>query len=327
MYIYMCRVANLPDSLSTHMSNVHMGMVSANEFYEVDTASGIMSRRIRSPKSLKPQLVIMTDDLYRVYHKGIYTTDFSYEIGDQGRNFRAKVTYFISLSLSVSLFQMCYMNINMLPLDVYMCVQVILLFWTGDYPALALVSGTHSKTCHWCHYMSAHAPEVSRRCWGDYRCFLPGQHPFRRNANYGPVENGPPPATRTQEDFIRDGLASEAYRGPKSRAPYKTSGVKELSAFGALPMFDLVWDVLPDMMHIISGIWKRHIFEMLIGNRTPAKPKPRSSWTASANANLAADYTDVMDKLNAWKLSPDMVKVYTHAHCGFYYICVLYVCI
>jgi len=266
------------------MANVHLGMVSANEFYELETTSGLMIRRIRSPKSLKPHLTILADELYRGYTKGFKTTDYSYAIGEPGRIFRAKV---------------------------------ILLFWTGDYPALALVSGTQSKTCHWCHYKSSHGAEVNRRCWGDYRCYLPPDHPARKDGTYGPVENRPAPAPRTHQDYVKDALESEAYEGAQIRHPTKISGVKELSPLGALPMFDLAWDVLGDMMHIIYGIWSRHVFEMLAGRRAPAKPKPRKKWTPEQNAALFVDHAMVLAKLKAWALPKPMVSVCTHTHSSF----------
>jgi hypothetical protein len=50
--------------------------------------------------------------------------------------------------------------------------HVCLLFWTGDYPAQASVSGMHSKCCHWCDTKSKHAPEVNRRMWNEARRFL-----------------------------------------------------------------------------------------------------------------------------------------------------------
>jgi hypothetical protein len=273
---YICRVANLPDGLSTHMANVHLGVVSANEYYTVDPESGIMSRKIRSPQSLRPHLTVLTDDLYRVYTRGVRTTDYSFAEGEPGRTFRCKV---------------------------------MLLFWTGDYPAQALISGTHSKTCHWCWLKSTHAPEVSRRCWGDYRCYLPTNDPMRRDATYGPVEDRPPSAHRTNADFLQHGQANETYKGPKSRAPYKASGIKELSMLAALPMWDMVWDVLGDMMHIVVGLWKGHIFDMLAGKREPAKPKPRQAWTTTENRRLAKDHADVIAKLKDWSLSEDTKKV------------------
>lgn len=267
---YIFRVANLRDGLSTHMANVHLGLISANEHYELDPLSGILVRRIRSPQSLRPHLTVLVDDFYRAYTHGISTTDFSYDEGAPGRKFRCKV---------------------------------ILLFWTGDYPAQALVSGTHSKTCHWCTLKSTAAPEITRRCWGDYRCYLPDSHPMRRDATYGRPETRPPPPSRTHEDFFTHGRAQEEYKGPEVRSPYKESGIKEASILAALPLFNIAWDILGDMMHIVDGLWKRHIFAMLAGKRGPAVPKPRISWTALENKNLQRDHDAVCAQLRAWTVS------------------------
>jgi len=261
------------------MANVHLGIVAASEFYEYDEDRGSLVRRIKSPKSLHPHLVVLTDDLYHAYTVGVSTTDYSFPIGQPGRNFHCKV---------------------------------ILLFWTGDYPAQALVSGTHSKTCHWCRYMSVHSPEVSRQCWGDYRCFLPLNDLKRNHGGYGPPEDRPAPLTRTHAEFVTEGLRNELHQqnqGPKSKAPYKETGIKERSPLSVLPLFNLTWDVLGDMMHIIWGIWKRHIFEMLGGCRAPAKPKPRKAWSERANNKLARQHERVKEVLQAWTLSPEMKTV------------------
>jgi hypothetical protein len=135
---------------------------------------------------------------------------------------------------------------------------------------------------------------------------------MRRDATYGPVEDRPPPTPRTHEGIVRDGLANDEHKGYKKDTPYKNTGVKELSPLGALPLFDLAWDVLGDMMHILTGIWKRHIFEMLHGNRHPAKPKNRTSWTFAANRALQRDHLTVIEKLREWTLSDATHKVTTY---------------
>jgi hypothetical protein len=124
--------------------------------------------------------------------------------------------------------------------------HVLLLYWTGDYPAQAKVSGTHDKTCHWCtydlslcvrvglavsawrslsvsfdstlttlsfsRYKSEHAPEVNRRAWGDYRRYLPRNHALRKASGvYGPLEERDPPLVRTHDAFVEDGKRNEAH--------------------------------------------------------------------------------------------------------------------
>ena len=131
--------------------------------------------------------------------------------------------------------------------------KCVLLYWTGDYPAQAKVSGTHDKTCHWCVHKSTHAPEVNRRCWGSYRQFLPDGHHFRDAGPFGEVESRPIPRPRNHDGFVADAEANVNHTGYKKDAPYKHTGVKELSPLRHLPLFDLVWDVTGDMMHIIPG--------------------------------------------------------------------------
>ena len=69
---FILRCANLPDTLSMHMSNCHLHLLSANEYWELDKDAGVLRRRIRAPKSLHPHLVLVVDDLLHAYHKGTF---------------------------------------------------------------------------------------------------------------------------------------------------------------------------------------------------------------------------------------------------------------
>ena len=124
-----------------------------------------------------------------------------------------------------------------------------------------------------------------------------------QSGNYGPADDSLPPPARTHSDFVQAGLDNEVHvrtmrtnpvaaRQKKMflyNQPYKTSGVKEASPLRFLPFFNLVWDVLPDMMHIISGIWKRHIFAVLLGKRMPADVKVRVENTKEEQARMATE--------------------------------------
>lgn len=251
-------------------------MLSGNEYYEADCHSQKIKRRVRGPKSLVPHLVVLVDELVQAYREGIAVTDYSMARGSPGRKFRCKV---------------------------------MMLFWTGDYPAQALVSGTHSKTCHWCRMKSVHAPEINRRCWCDYRRYLPSDHPMRKHADYGKVETRSPPTLRTHKKFVKDACANMQHRGYKSHAPYKTTGVKHLSPLAALHMFDLVWDILPDMMHVVPGIWKRHIFAMFTGDRKPSRPPVRDSLSKRENNLLQRQYAESVEDLRRWQLPQEKRKL------------------
>jgi hypothetical protein len=279
---FVLRCANLPDGLSMHMANCHVALLSANEFWEVDSAAGVLRRKIRAPKSLKPHLSVLVDDLLGAYHKGVPCVDSSLRLGQPNRRFTCRA---------------------------------LLLYWTGDYPAIALSSGTHSKTCHWCRKKSSAAPEVSRRVWGDYREYLPPDHSLRaRSSTYGAAVNAPVPGPRTHGEYVAGGLANELHdkklRHPDARSngvfqkdsPYKVTGIKELSPLAEIPMFDLVWDILMCVMHILPGIWKRHVFSLLDGMRQPAAVKARKKNSTEENDALQAAYTHCCRSVKEWEL-------------------------
>ena len=199
----------------------------------------------------------------------------------------------------------------------FMC-KALLLYWTGDYPAISAVSGTHSKACHWCSKKSTAAPEVSRRVWDGYKRYLPEKHEMRKASAFtGAKENAPPPPARTHAEFVLGGKANEAHMQQigmpdartkkifKYNSPYKTTGIKELSPLAHIPLFDLTWDILPDMMHILPGIWHRHIFSLLAGGRQPKAVKSRKKNTAVENADLQNRHRAVKAELFTWELSKE----------------------
>ena len=71
-WVFVQRCANLPDTLSMHMSNVHMHMLAPSEHWEVDNDAGVLRRRVQAPKSLMPHMHVIVDDLLQAYVHGIY---------------------------------------------------------------------------------------------------------------------------------------------------------------------------------------------------------------------------------------------------------------
>jgi hypothetical protein len=118
-----------------------------------------------------------------------------------------------------------------------------------------------------------------------------------------------PPEMRTHDGIVAAGIAERDHCGNKKDAPYKTTGVKELSPFRFLPYFDLVWDIMPDLMHIVPVIWKGHIFKMFRGKRTPAQVKPKKKNSAEENAQLLRDHEEAKEHLKGWALSEVLVCV------------------
>jgi hypothetical protein len=136
-------------------------------------------------------------------------------------------------------------------------------------------------------------------------------HPARRDdILYGSVELRGPPPNRTHAGMCADARNNEAHErevlagnANKCDAPYKRTGVKELSPLALLPLFDVVWDMLPDMMHIIPAVMKGHIMPMMKGLRAPAKPKMRATWSGEENAELLANWEKVKRQLVDWQVS------------------------
>lgn len=133
-------------------------------------------------------------------------------------------------------------------------------------------------------------------------CPAAADHPYRTDRKFGRKEQRPPPAARTDAGYAASARANEAWTGFKKHAPYKTSGVKEFSPLMFLPLFSIVWDVVMDMMHIILGIWKRHIVDLLKGKRAPATVPARKNLTPEENAALQEDHRAVGRHLQDWKL-------------------------
>ena len=295
---FVLRCANLPDALSMHIANCHLHLLSANEFWELDEDAGVLRRRIRAPKSLKPHLIVAVDDLLGAYN-GVPCKDATAMPGSQQHRF--------------------------------MC-RTLLLYWTGDYPAVSAVSGTHSKSCHWCCKKSSAAPEVQRRVWDGYRKYLPAGHVLRNASAFnGSMENDPPPLARTHAEFVQGGRANEVHMAQlglpgarkegifKNNLPYKQTGIKELSPLANIPLFDMTWDILPDLMHIIPGIWKRHIFALLAGQRQPASVKARKKNTRVQNKDLLERHAACCEEISTWELdqaTKDTVDKRTRALAG-----------
>ena len=71
-WLFVLRHGNAPDGLSMHTSNAYMPILSANEHWELDKEAGVLRRRIRGPKTLRPHMSIITDDMIGAY-KGTCT--------------------------------------------------------------------------------------------------------------------------------------------------------------------------------------------------------------------------------------------------------------
>ena len=131
---------------------------------------------------------------------------------------------------------------------------------------------------------------------------------MREHAGFGRPEYKDPPPARTHKGYVDAAIKNANHRGPKSKSPYKQTGVRDLSPLAAVPMMNMVWDFLPDMMHVIPGIWKGHVFSMFNGHRRPSKPKSRKTWTDKANRDLMMQHDHAVQQIRSWELAPQALQ-------------------
>ena len=269
----------------SHVIKKDVALLAATEFYALNPRTNKLVREYRAPKSLKPHLTVLADDLLHAYQHGVSVRDMSMTTGTMGHHFRCRC---------------------------------ILLFWTGDYPAQSSVSGMSSSRCHWCHFQGTYFHEVNRTCFCDHRQFLPTSHPFRRDRRFGRHMTSVTPESRVHEEVVDDAVRNEKWSGAASAAPWKTTGVKRLSPLCALPMWDIVWDITPDMMHLNDNVFGAHIMATLSGKRHPIKPKPKQSMTSAANAVIMDKWEKQVALHDVWKLSDlDQNVLYRYMYISF----------
>ena len=137
--------------------------------------------------------------------------------------------------------------------------------------------------------------------------YVAPQHSMRRarQSTGRTAEQRAPPSSRTHAEFVAAARANEAHQGSEDSAPSKESGVKFLSPLHLLPLFDLVWDVCADFMHIHLRMWSGHTFPLFRGTRTPAPVRPRQNWSDERNAVLMAKHEQAKQDVQSWKV-PDV---------------------
>jgi hypothetical protein len=135
-------------------------------------------------------------------------------------------------------------------------LKVILLFWVADYPGLAKVANMkHAGAygCHWCEgFFYAHS-RGHNVCIHNRRN-LRANHPYRTDARWGSDELRAPTPLRTAVKVeAQSREISNMEEGPEKERKQTATGINGLCLFVLLSLFDIIWDMLPDMMHITKG--------------------------------------------------------------------------
>jgi hypothetical protein len=158
---------------------------------------------------------------------------------------------------------------------------VILLFVVGDYPGLGKIADFQHNgfcKCHWCvqpftQYSPGHIIALNNVRW------LPPNHHLRYNTDDGITKDTrPPPRSRKHATVVKTGMriSKMATGAPKTKEIKKT-GIINCTLFAMLHMFDIVKDFLPDVMHILKGLWNAWFLLMMKNEKLMAAPTAPSA--------------------------------------------------
>lgn len=134
-------------------------------------------------------------------------------------------------------------------------------------------SGGHD--CHWCEAEFPWSHAMRRH---DHRCarrFLRQGDPWRYGGVWGDVEVRNAPNLRTHAGIIADAVVSEASDLPwvHKQHPRRASGVDGPCPLALVPLFNLVWDVCMDFMHIVKVLISGHLLPLLKSKRGLSPPQ------------------------------------------------------
>jgi hypothetical protein len=136
-------------------------------------------------------------------------------------------------------------------------LKVLLLFWVGDYPGLgkcASMKHIGAYGCHWCKgYFYPHS-SGHNVCIYNRRHLRPN-HPYRQDRRWGPPEtrDAPPLRTAAEVEALSREISDMEEESTEQVRRQKATGIDGFCMLVMLSMFDIIWDMLPDMMHITKG--------------------------------------------------------------------------
>ena len=112
---------------------------------------------------------------------------------------------------------------------------------------------------------------------------------------------------------MQTGRECDEYTGYKNAHPKHKTGIKMSTPLGYFPLFDIIWDILPDMMHVLEGFQKTHLLKLLKGERSAARPRRPVSFAdklaEQAYNALLKEYEALLAHIDTWKLSKAELKL------------------
>jgi hypothetical protein len=134
-------------------------------------------------------------------------------------------------------------------------LKTILLFWVGDYMGLGKCANMRHAGfygCHWCKgYFYTHSPGHNV-CINNRRNLRPN-HPYRTDARWEHRETRAPVPLRTKEEVEAQSREIDSLAGTAKTRQQVATGITGVCLLVLIDLFDIVWDMMPDMMHIVKG--------------------------------------------------------------------------
>jgi hypothetical protein len=143
-------------------------------------------------------------------------------------------------------------------------MKVVLLYWVGDYPGIGKIAGMkHAgrQGCHWCKgFFYAHSPGHNV-CIHNRRNLRPN-HPYRRDARWGEHEFRDPVPLRNKTEVEQQAreISQMEYESKEQEKKQTETGIDGFCMFMMLQHFNIVEDMLPDMMHIVKGAHSSRVY-------------------------------------------------------------------
>ena len=131
------------------------------------------------------------------------------------------------------------------------------------------------RACHWCMELFERFLPGCDISLG-LRRHLPLAHRYRDDPSFGDPETLPPPAHRSHAQLVRQAAKIDQLSGTAKKAAMKKLGIDGSTWLTKLFGFDLVADIMGDMMHGAKNAFTAKILPLAKGLRQLKCPKEPS---------------------------------------------------
>jgi hypothetical protein len=269
---FVITAENLPPGAYRKNQHQHMFAVAPSEELRCDENGNTYIHK-RDPTSIQPILMMLSDELLTGQDFGFNMRDFSQPLSSPTHHFK---------------------------------LFTILLFFMGDYPGQGKVANMKhagSRACHWCtHPFEYHSKGHSIAT--KTRRHLDPEDPFRQDDAFTTVEDRPQPSMRHHDETCDIAKDIDGLKGAQQEKAQKQHGVYGSCFLTLLHLFNLIWDITGDMMHLMKGTWGRRIVPMLKGELDQKRPKkPLTTYSDGNGGRTPYDAPELAAREKAFDLA------------------------